>query len=221
MFVRFADVPRNEPGASRGAVKIYALIDPRDDGVRYVGVTRQKLEARLAQHLKSPTNWRTRAWFTELRSCGLEPEIENLQQTGRNWEIAEMQWIAWFRARGDLLNVDAGGMLVDAGTGWDDIKREKAAGILATALVHAAGWALPPCAQDQRTGMQKRAQRKAEKIRKASGSVNGLEAIKLKVGNPCQVFSSPPRLFVRVPTVASITLARIGDAGFVFKRTKN
>ena len=212
MFVRFADIPRNDPGASHGGIKVYALIDPRDDGVRYVGITRQRLEARLAQHMENPTNWRTCAWLRELSRFGFEPEIENLQQVERKrWEIAEMQWIAWFLARGDLLNVDAGGELVEPSSGWDDIKREKSAGILASAKAHAPGWVLPPCAQDQRTGKKRRI---------FSGSTAGLEAIKSTRKNFCQGISRLPTVSAGRPSVAGITLTPIGDTGSVFKRTR-
>ena len=67
-----------------------------------------------------------------------------------------MEWIAWFRVRGDLLNVDDGGVLVERGSGLDDIKREKARAFLATAQAQLESGRPPPCAQDQRSERTKR-----------------------------------------------------------------
>lgn len=160
-FVRMCEVPEPER-EFRGGPKIYALLDPRFDDVRYVGVTSQSLESRLDMHLKNPTNRRTRSWFDELCAMGTSPDIVGLQSVGRgaDWRIAEMQWIAWFRARGDLLNVDDGGELVEDGNGLDDIKREKAAAFLASACAQLGSNRPPACAQEQRGETRRRADRR-------------------------------------------------------------
>jgi hypothetical protein len=58
---------------------IYALIDPRDDMVRYVGVTRD-VYFRLSRHVKeAPKMDRKGAWISELGQLGLSPELEILE----------------------------------------------------------------------------------------------------------------------------------------------
>ncbi|MFE9844659.1 GIY-YIG nuclease family protein [Streptomyces goshikiensis] len=59
--------------------RIYALSDPRDEVVRYVGQTTKTLEERLAGHLSSPAG-KVAPWITELREAGLEPLIAALKE---------------------------------------------------------------------------------------------------------------------------------------------
>lgn len=104
------EVPRQRTGSKELRVKIYALFDPRDRRVRYVGRTSRSLAARLALHLEKPTNYSMARWFDELRSAGLCPDVTTLEHVAdEEWEAAERGWIAWFRKRGRLLNIDLGG----------------------------------------------------------------------------------------------------------------
>src|SRR5712692_9840227 len=57
---------------------IYALIDPRDDTVRYVGVT-QDVYFRLHRHIKDTSKPDKRAWINDLEQQGLSPELEILE----------------------------------------------------------------------------------------------------------------------------------------------
>lgn len=110
-FVPWGDVPAARvPGS--GPWVIYALVDPRDETVRYVGVTIGSLEARLDRHVRRPTNDRVRAWLGEI---GVRPHVRALHSPRDRWEDAERGWIAWFRARGDLLNADPGGICRTSG----------------------------------------------------------------------------------------------------------
>lgn len=63
------------------AVTIYALVDPRTGGVRYVGQT-VKPEARLQCHFrearKNPERTRKTRWITEMFSCGLESTLRQI-----------------------------------------------------------------------------------------------------------------------------------------------
>jgi hypothetical protein len=104
--------PRQQRLAKRGrpVVSIYALVDPFDSGVRYVGQTSSHLETRLDRHLACPTNPMMRQWFSELATDGFRPRIVELEQVREfEWEDAERGWICWFRQRGELINVDPGG----------------------------------------------------------------------------------------------------------------
>jgi hypothetical protein len=106
-FVAWADVP-TEGRERTGERRIYALVDPRDERVRYVGVTRRTLASRVEKHIEKPTNAEMGAWFAELKKAALAPEPRELERPTA-WASAERWWISWFRARGRLLNVDVGG----------------------------------------------------------------------------------------------------------------
>jgi hypothetical protein len=104
-FVRWADVPATTD-TGLGPWLIYALVDPSDEGVRYVGVTNGDLEKRRRGHIAKPTNRMMRRWLV---TCP-EPSIRVLFCATTHWDHAEQGWIEWFRERGELLNVDPGGM---------------------------------------------------------------------------------------------------------------
>jgi len=57
---------------------VYALIDPRDDKIRYIGKTTQPVLARLAGHLAQPTNPAMRAWIASLSLQGFIPRVESV-----------------------------------------------------------------------------------------------------------------------------------------------
>jgi len=55
---------------------VYALIDPRDNKIRYIGKTTQPVLTRLAGHLAQPTNPAMRAWINGLSLGGMIPRVE-------------------------------------------------------------------------------------------------------------------------------------------------
>lgn len=118
-YVKFDSVPPEGRRMERSdffGVAIYALLDPRDMTVRYVGYTRKGLMERLANHVAKPPNERMREWIQRLRSSGQGPLIRAITFVANDrWESAEMHWIAWFRVRGRLLNKDPGGLYRDGG----------------------------------------------------------------------------------------------------------
>lgn len=98
--------------------KVYYLVCPESREVRYVGVTKQKLQRRLHSHInesfcKTRSN-RTHKnnWIQTLHRKGLKPEI-NLLQAFNNQEdllAAEIYWIGYFKSIGcDLTNSCSGG----------------------------------------------------------------------------------------------------------------
>lgn len=94
----------------RVAITIYALVDPFDESVRYVGVTRDP-HARMVMHKKRQTNPGMRLWFTELKSIAASPRMVSLGRCHpSHWEKAEQKWIKWFRKRGRLYNLHHGGV---------------------------------------------------------------------------------------------------------------
>lgn len=110
-YVPWSEVPAAK--TESGPWQIYALLDPRDETVRYVGVTKNELPMRLCGHMAQPTNRGMKSWIAELFSAGLRPKIRLLIGVRYGWEDAERGWIAWFRARGMLLNMDPGGVCRD------------------------------------------------------------------------------------------------------------
>lgn len=96
---------------------IYALSDPRDSALRYIGRA-QNLKDRVRLHVTKPSqSTPVGRWITELLSLGLEP-VPTVVMTIENgdgidgWTIddaiyaAERAVIAWYEKQGaDLLNV--------------------------------------------------------------------------------------------------------------------
>ena len=93
---------------------IYALVDPRDQRVRYVGKSNDP-ERRLTRHYKVATKHLPVArWIAKLRRDGLRPIVRTIMQVpGANWQTWERHWIAAFRWAGEeLLNI------TDGSDGW-------------------------------------------------------------------------------------------------------
>ena len=93
-----------------GMAVIYALVDPRDGTVRYIGKTVQPAW-RLATHVhRTHENKRLRRWIRELRKARAVPDMHAIDMVAvAEWEAAERRWIAFYRARGVLYNIEAGG----------------------------------------------------------------------------------------------------------------
>ncbi len=86
---------------------IYALIDPRDYGVRYIGLTVYPDE-RLKQHIQGDGNILKRQWINELSQLGLSPRmqtIETVQTLSAAFE-REGYWIHhYLNAGAKLVNI--------------------------------------------------------------------------------------------------------------------
>lgn len=95
---------------------IYALVDPRDGRVRYVGKTSQTMRRRLKAHMLAAAKGQRREWsarwVASVMRSGMEPKAVVLQvvQPGGSWIGAERRWIARFKRRGcELTNLTNGG----------------------------------------------------------------------------------------------------------------
>jgi hypothetical protein len=85
---------------------VYALVDPRDDEIRYIGQTTRTLPQRLKGHLSRPA-WRVEKWIAELRTADLGPQIVALRENVPAGELltAEREEITRILAAGgELLN---------------------------------------------------------------------------------------------------------------------
>lgn len=97
-----------------GSVAIYALIDPRDRSVGYVGKTVLPLHVRLSGHIsdsRGKYDNKRRRWINELLDAGVVPEIGLIEEVLHDgWDDAERAWILFFRSQGQArANSHAGG----------------------------------------------------------------------------------------------------------------
>lgn len=90
---------------------IYALVDPRDDAIRYIGASVDPVK-RLESHLRDKEGNRKCGWLSELKNLGLTPRLIEIEIASESeWEEAERWWIAECRAVGcDLTNHTDGGL---------------------------------------------------------------------------------------------------------------
>ena len=94
---------------------IYALHDPRDWSIRYVGKANNPA-SRLKMHIGSHSVVRMQKFIKELRLSGLTPTVSILQACSQaQWTYWEKFWIATARDSGaDLINIAPGGNAVPA-----------------------------------------------------------------------------------------------------------
>jgi hypothetical protein len=108
-------IEKREVEARPITVIIYALLDPRDRVVRYVGKTHGTLAVRLRQHINNPKNVHVAAWIRSLLAASVTPIIEEIERIENSndldWQDRERFWIAEYRSRGcDLTNLCSGGV---------------------------------------------------------------------------------------------------------------
>lgn len=109
---------------------IYALVDPRDNQIRYIGKTVRKLQIRLRNHMTAADEgfetWVAR-WCHSLKRQGLTPEMPVIETVppGDDWAESEKFWIAYFRFLGaNLVNHAEGGQGTD-GYKFTEEQRER------------------------------------------------------------------------------------------------
>lgn len=95
-------------------VKIYTLSHPITNEIRYIGKTKFSLEKRLKYgHLRDLNKYNNKRvnWIKSLKSLGLEPKIELLEEVSKDqWINSEIYWISQFKAWGfRLVNMTDGG----------------------------------------------------------------------------------------------------------------
>jgi len=95
-----------------GKVKIYSLICPRTNEIKYIGKTIQSLSKRLKNHMH-PTqkdgSYRAN-WIRELKEDSLKPSIQLIEECEETiWEEREMYWIGFYSNLFTLVNYTKGG----------------------------------------------------------------------------------------------------------------
>ncbi len=87
---------------------IYALVDPRNGEIRYVGKSVDP-PSRLRAHLKSEHNTGKHAWFADLERHGYEPRLVivwSCRDDPREWRPLERLYIDRYLEIGQrLLNI--------------------------------------------------------------------------------------------------------------------
>lgn len=104
-------------------VSIYALCDPLDGGIRYIGKTiYEDLEKRLYQHIKDKRKSHRWNWIKGLWMQGLRPTIKLIEEVDELiWQDRERFWIDYYRSKGiNLSNHSSGGL--GGSTMSDDVK---------------------------------------------------------------------------------------------------
>lgn len=83
---------------------IYALIDPRDDSVRYIGLTEYP-DIRLKQHVQGDGNIPKRKWINELNRLGLSPIMQTIETVRTLADAFEREgyWIQYYLSAGARL----------------------------------------------------------------------------------------------------------------------
>ena len=101
--------------------RIFGLVDPISLQIIYIGVSRQPLHLRLAQHVYDARNNRgSRAkhkWLIKLIDRERKPIIIELAPSSdATWQTDERRWIARYRKLGYALVNEAAGGLGQVGT---------------------------------------------------------------------------------------------------------
>lgn len=97
--------------APKGTTYIYALHDPRNNDVRYIGKSNWPL-ARLKAHVKNAGHSHHANWIRQLVSIGLTPVLSIIENPKlEDWEKVEIFWIHYCRTvlGCDLVNAAEGG----------------------------------------------------------------------------------------------------------------
>lgn len=99
----------------KGRVRLYVLWDPRDETVRYVGVTSDPERRKLEHAEGSACNRALAAWVAELRGVGLVPELKVIGRVTKGlWEKAERRLIKNIRRVCRIYNIAPGGLRFDS-----------------------------------------------------------------------------------------------------------
>lgn len=94
------------------STRIYALIDPRNGRIRYVGITKQEPIVRVQQALLAARKAQTHKarWLRGLTAAGLKPALVVIDEVeDEHGDEAERWWISFYRTLGAPLTNHADG----------------------------------------------------------------------------------------------------------------
>jgi len=97
--------------------KIYALIDPRNNDIKYIGLTKRSLETRLLEHISSSKNTKKESstykkrWVQSLLKLKLKPSIILIEDrlTVDEAKKREVYYISFYKLEYKLTNLTEGG----------------------------------------------------------------------------------------------------------------
>jgi group I intron endonuclease len=98
-------------GRDLNKVYIYALTDPNNNAIRYIGKT-VNIKQRLAQHLKDNSKSYKASWLKSLKDNNQICNIEIIDIVDKDgWEFWEIYWIEQYKIWGcELTNLTKGGI---------------------------------------------------------------------------------------------------------------
>jgi group I intron endonuclease len=92
---------------------IYKLIDPISNEIRYIGLTFNDLNQRLKSHCSEKSKSHKSNWIQQLKSKGLKPIIESIEDNILSYDAVcyrEIYWIEKYKSEGHpLTNMASGG----------------------------------------------------------------------------------------------------------------
>jgi len=92
-------------------IKIYKLLHPITNEIRYIGKTKNVLSKRYSEHIaraKQGHDSHVYCWIGKLLKDNLKPTIELVEEcTEDNWEEREQYWISYYP---NLTNISKGGI---------------------------------------------------------------------------------------------------------------
>jgi len=92
---------------------IYKLIDPISNDIRYIGLTFNDLKQRLKSHCSEKSKSHKSNWIQQLKSKGLKPLIESIENNILSYDDVcnrEIYWIEKYKLEGHpLTNMASGG----------------------------------------------------------------------------------------------------------------
>ena len=102
---------------------IYILLCPASQQVRYVGKTVNPRK-RYNNHISPDNNYYVSRWIKKLKSKGLKPIFEIIDEITENWEFWEQHYISLFKSWGyKLTNLTNGGEGVLGKIAWNKGKK--------------------------------------------------------------------------------------------------
>lgn len=107
-----ADSQSCDPISSNLGYRIYSLLDPVKEEVKYIGLTSRTLDTRLQEHLTIDCRYYKGNWIISLKKKGIQPIIELLEDnlTINEAIVKEKQYILLFKSFGaTLTNLTKGG----------------------------------------------------------------------------------------------------------------
>ncbi len=107
-FARYSEeFVHRGPVFERGDLFIYALLDPADETVRYIGITISPAKRLQCHRENDCKNRDLRAWLESLPNG---PLLRVLSTVSRGcWKKAEKSWISYARSQGRVFNLHDGG----------------------------------------------------------------------------------------------------------------